>query len=115
MTNTMKNRPLTYGAMAAALAGALLVAPVASAEGDPEAGRVKSIPCMGCHAIPGYANVYPTYHVPLVGGQHAEYIVAALKAYKSKERSHPTMQAQAGSLSEQDMQDIAAFFAQARK
>ena len=68
------------------------------------------IPCMGCHAIPGYSNVYPTYHVPRVGGQHAEYIVAALKAYRAKERSHPTMQAQASTLSDKDIDDIAAFF-----
>lgn len=80
------------------------------AEGDAKAGQVKAIPCMGCHAIPGYSNVYPTYHVPRVGGQQAEYIVAALKAYRSLERSHPTMQAQAASLSDQDMADIAAYF-----
>jgi cytochrome c553 len=81
------------------------------AEGNAEAGQVKAIPCMGCHAIPGYSNVYPTYHVPRVGGQQAEYIVAALKAYKTRQRSHPTMQAQAASLSDQDMADIAAYFA----
>jgi len=80
------------------------------AEGDAKAGQVKAIPCMGCHAIPGYSNVYPTYHVPRIGGQHAVYIVAALKAYKAKQRSHPTMQAQAATLSEEDMNDIAAFF-----
>ena len=96
--------------MFAGLAVATLASAVARAEGDAKAGQVKSIPCMGCHAIPGYSNVYPTYHVPRVGGQHPEYIVAALKAYKAKQRSHPTMQAQASSLSEQDMNDIAAFF-----
>ena len=108
----MKIRLLSYAALVAFAAGTAL-ASAARAEGDPEAGKVKSIPCMGCHAIPGYSNVYPTYHVPRVGGQHPEYIVAALKAYKSKERSHPTMQAQAASLSEQDMMDIAAFFSSA--
>jgi cytochrome c553 len=93
----------------------MLAATAVRAEGDAKAGQVKSIPCMGCHAIPGYSNVYPTYHVPRVGGQHPEYIVAALKAYKAKERSHPTMQAQAASLSEDDMKDIAAFFASTSK
>ena len=97
--------------MFASLALATLAGATARAEGDAKAGQVKSIPCMGCHAIPGYSNVYPTYHVPRVGGQHPEYIVAALKAYKAKQRSHPTMQAQASSLSEEDMNDIAAFFA----
>lgn len=98
------------GALLATLMTGLLAAGGAHAEGDAMAGQVKAIPCMGCHAIPGYSNVYPTYHVPRVGGQHPEYIVAALKAYKAKERAHPTMQAQASSLSEQDMNDIAAFF-----
>jgi cytochrome c553 len=88
----------------------LIAATGVRAEGDARAGSVKAIPCMGCHAIPGYSNVYPTYHVPRVGGQHADYIIAALKAYKAKERSHRTMQAQAASLSEDDMKDIAAFF-----
>ncbi len=81
--------------------------------GDVTAGKTKAIPCMGCHGIPGYFNVYPSYHVPRVGGQHAEYIVAALKAYKNGDRAHKTMQAQAASLSEQDMADIAAYFASA--
>ena len=106
----MKNRRLFYSAVFASLALSMLASAGARAEGDAKAGQVKSIPCMGCHAIPGYSNVYPTYHVPRVGGQHPEYIVAALKAYKSKQRSHPTMQAQAASLSEEDMNDIAAFF-----
>lgn len=87
----------------------------AQTTGDAEAGQVKAIPCMGCHGIPGYNNAYPTYKVPKVGGQHAEYIVAALKAYKAKQRSHKTMQAQAAALSEQDMADIAAYFASASK
>lgn len=96
---------LTLGALALALSTNLFAA------GDPEAGKVKATTCMGCHGIPGYTNVYPTYKVPKLGGQHAEYIVAALTAYKNGERSHSTMEAQAGSLSEQDMADIAAFFA----
>jgi len=106
----MKNRRLFYSAVFASLALGMLASAGARAEGDAKAGQVKSISCMGCHAIPGYSNVYPTYHVPRVGGQHPEYIVAALKAYKAKQRSHPTMQAQAASLSEEDMNDIAAFF-----
>lgn len=80
------------------------------AAGDAGAGQIKAIPCLGCHGIEGYFTVYPTYHVPKVGGQHAAYVIAALKAYKSGERGHKTMQAQAATLSEQDMQDIAAFF-----
>ena len=100
--------------ISAAVTGiALVLATPAYAEGDAAKGKVKSITCMGCHGIPGYHNAYPNYPVPRVGGQHTEYIVAALKAYKSGRRGHKTMQAQAVSLSEQDMQDIAAYFASA--
>jgi len=93
-----------------ALACVLGAASATAAEGDPEAGAVKAMPCMGCHGIPGYFNVYPTYHVPRVGGQRAAYIVDALKAYERGDRAHPAMQGQAQSLSEQDMADIAAYF-----
>lgn len=82
----------------------------AFAEGDVEAGRIKANTCMGCHGIPNYNNVYPTYRVPKLGGQPAAYLEVALKAYKSGERPHPTMRAQAASLSDQDIADIAAFF-----
>lgn len=83
----------------------------ASAAGDATAGKTKAFTCMGCHGITDYHNVYPSYRVPKIGGQHAEYIVAALQGYKSGQRSHATMRAQAGSLSDQDMQDLAAYFA----
>ena len=85
----------------------------ASAAGDVEAGRVKANTCMGCHGIPNYNNAYPTYRVPRLGGQHPEYIVAALKEYREGKRPHPTMHAQALSLSDQDVEDIAAYLAKA--
>lgn len=66
--------------------------------------------CLGCHGVPSYTNVYPSYHVPRLAGQHAEYLASALRAYKNNERSHPTMRAQANGMSEQDILDIAAFF-----
>jgi Cytochrome c553 len=80
------------------------------AAGNPLEGKLKASTCMGCHGNPGYFNVYPTYRVPKLGGQHAEYIVSALKAYKAGQRKHGTMHANAASLSEQDMADIAAYF-----
>ncbi len=83
----------------------------ALAQGNVEEGRVKSYTCTGCHGIKFYKNVYPTYHVPRLGGQNEAYIAIALKAYRSGERSHETMRAQAGSLSDQDIADIAAYFA----
>jgi cytochrome c553 len=102
----MKNL-INLGVVAGALA---LTAATAFADGDSAAGKVKSQTCMGCHGIPNYTNVYPTYHVPRLGGQHAAYIVAALKAYKAGLRDHDTMHANAAGLNEQDMADIAAYF-----
>ncbi len=83
----------------------------ASAAGDPAKGAELATTCMGCHGIPGYRNGYPSYRVPKLGGQKAEYLVIALQGYRAKTRPHPTMQAQAASLTDEDMQNIAAFFA----
>jgi cytochrome c553 len=94
----------------AALACALSL-PV-QAGGDPVAGREKTSMCAGCHGIPGWRTAYPAvYKVPKLGGQHEEYIVAALKEYKNGERSHPSMDSIAASLTEQDMQNLAAYYA----
>lgn len=102
----MKTKLVLAAGVMLAMAGA------AHAAGDPAAGAKKATTCLGCHGVEGYRNAYPAYHVPKVGGQYAQYIVSALKAYKSGKRQHATMQAQAAGLSEQDMQDIAAYFAQ---
>ncbi len=83
----------------------------ARAAGDPAKGAELSTTCMGCHGIAGYRNAYPSYRVPKLGGQKADYIVIALQAYRAQTRPHPTMQAQAALLSNQDMQDLAAYFA----
>lgn len=96
--------------LGAALIGALLLSPAVIADGDPEAGRHKADTCLGCHGVDGADNVYPSYKVPKLGGQHPEYIVSALKAYQAGERDHPTMEAQATPLSDEDMEDIAAWF-----
>ena len=65
--------------------------------------------CLGCHGIDNYKNAYPEYRVPKLGGQHPEYLVIALKAYASKERSHATMHSHAATLSDKDMEDVAAY------
>ena len=101
-------------AVRALLGGALLTGGVpgaALAAGDVEAGGVKAYTCLGCHGIEHYVNVYPTYKVPRIAGQNAEYLVAALQAYKAGDRRHQTMQSNAGLLSDQDIEDIAAWFA----
>ncbi|HEX6006583.1 MAG TPA: cytochrome c [Longimicrobiales bacterium] len=97
------------------IAASLLAAtcgPLAAAQGNAEAGARKNSMCAGCHGIPGYKTAFPeVYSVPKIGGQHAAYIVKALQAYKSGERSHPSMRAIAATLSDQDMADLAAFYA----
>ncbi len=81
----------------------------ASAEADVQAGELRFNTCRGCHAIPGYTNAYPTFHVPRLAGQNPGYIVAALTAYQAGARAHETMKANASALSESDMADIAAY------
>lgn len=84
-----------------------------AADDDLQRGGDLAHTCAGCHGIPGYANVYPSYRVPLLGGQHAAYIESALKAYKSGARKHPTMRAQASSFSDDDIRAISVYIAQA--
>lgn len=79
--------------------------------GDAVAGRLAAETCLGCHAVEGYFNVYPSYHVPRIGGQQTGYIVSALKAYKDGSRKHGTMHANAINLSDEAIADIAAYFA----
>ena len=86
-----------------------LVSINAYATGDYEAGKIKAYTCTGCHGIVDYKNTYPTYHVPRIGGQSMEYLVIALKGFKSGERKHSTMNLQAEALSEQDIEDIAVY------
>ncbi len=104
--------PTTAGLRALALVMTALFAPLpANAAGDAEAGAKKAYTCLGCHGVKHYVNTYPTYHVPKIAGQHEAYLISALQAYRSKQRSHQSMQANAGLLSDQDIEDIAAYFA----
>ncbi len=98
--------------LAAFLLAAALSSPLA-AEGDPERGRILADPCLGCHGIEGNMTTYPPYHVPRLGGQNASYIVRALKGYASSDRKHEGMHAQSADLSDQDIEDIAAYFSSA--
>jgi cytochrome c553 len=102
----LKSHGLMFALLALAASGT-----AAAAEGNAAAGRQKASACMGCHNIGGYKTAFPqVYSVPKLGGQHAAYIVKALQAYKSGERSHPTMRAIAAGLSDQDMADLAAYY-----
>lgn len=99
-------------AAAAPAAPAPTAAPAAALSGNAETGRLLTYTCQGCHGIVGYKNVYPTYHVPRIGGQSAVYLTNALNEYRKGTRQHPTMQAQAQSFSDQDIADIAAFLSE---
>lgn len=84
--------------------------PLAAAEDDTAQGRLLAYTCMGCHGIEGYRNAYPSYRVPRIGGQKSAYIRTALKAYRDGSRRHPTMRAQGGSLTDEDIDQLAAYF-----
>src|ERR1700690_4235148 len=96
----------------AKLAGAALtltISVVAHAAGDPGQGEKKFYTCYGCHGVVNYKNAYPDYSVPMLRHQNGAYLIAALQEYRSGERPHATMHAQASSLSDQDIEDIAAY------
>jgi len=91
-----------------ALTAALCAASGAQAQ-DP--GARKATLCIGCHGIPGYQSSFPEVHkVPMIAGQGAAYLTAALTAYKKGVRKHPTMRAIAVSLSDADIADLAAHY-----
>ncbi len=95
-----------------ALMGMSFAAQAEDLKGDAAAGAKLNASCIGCHGIPGYQASFPeVYKVPMISGQNAKYIAAALNAYKKGERKHGTMRAIAGSLSEQDIADLAAYYA----
>jgi cytochrome c553 len=81
----------------------------AELKGDAAAGQKKFYTCYGCHGIENYRNAYPDYAVPKLKHQNQAYLVAALKEYRTGDRPHPTMHAQAISLSDQDIADIATY------
>jgi cytochrome c553 len=83
--------------------------------GSAETGKQLTYTCQGCHGITGYKNAYPSYQVPKIVGQNAEYLTNALTEYKQGARKHPTTQAQAQSFSEQDIADIAAYLSILKK
>jgi len=108
-SNPMKKR---YGLLAMSAAMALLLSATAWAKGDPARGRARAQMCEGCHGIPDYRTAYPeVYPVPRIGGQQAAYIVKTLQDYKAGARKHPTMRGIAATLTDQDMADLAAYYA----
>jgi cytochrome c553 len=99
-------------APAAAPAQAPAAAPAPAQPASPKLLQAKVAMCIGCHGIVGYQASFPeVYRVPMISGQSAKYIVSALTAYKNGDRKHPTMRGIATSLSEQDINDIANYYA----
>lgn len=78
------------------------------AEGSVEAGQTKAATCVACHGVAGN-SVNPLW--PTLAGQHRQYMVKQLKAFKTGGRTDPLMTPMTTSLSEQDMEDLAAYFA----
>ncbi|WP_107851015.1 c-type cytochrome [Oceanimonas marisflavi] len=93
--------------MTAAALVAMISAP-AFAAGDAEAGKAKAAVCAACHGAEGIStmDIYPN-----LAGQKAAYVVAQLKAFKAGERNNPIMAPMAMPLSDQDMEDLAAYYA----
>jgi cytochrome c553 len=89
------------------LAVALAAAGSAYAAGDAAKGKAKSAACMGCHGAGG-KSTNPMY--PKLAGQHAAYLVKAIKAYKDGTRNDPTMKAMTAALSDADIANLAAYF-----
>ena len=101
---------LVFAGVAGAASG---IAAAADIVGNAKAAENKVSMCIGCHGIPGYKGTFPeVYQVPALGGQSAKYIENALKEYQKGDRNHPSMRGIASSLSDQDMADVAAYYAQ---
>lgn len=103
------------GAMGLLAAAIAVPAHAQAVEGDPRAALAKNSMCIGCHGIPGYKASFPqVYNVPLIAGQNQKYLEAALQAYRKGDRKHPTMRGIAETLTDQDIADLAAYYAQAK-
>lgn len=96
----------------------LSLSPLAQAQtaGNADAAKGKISMCIGCHGIPMYKTAFPeVYSVPMIAGQSPDYIVKSLQAYRSGDRSHPSMRGIARGLSDQDIADVAAYYGGAGK
>jgi cytochrome c553 len=101
-----------YDLLALGVAAAFLLSATALAAGDPARGRARAQMCEGCHGIADYRTAYPkVYSVPKIGGQQAAYIIKTLQDYKTGARKHPSMRGIAATLSDQDMADLATYYA----
>ena len=111
---TASSPPATSAAPAQAPAAAAVqaAAPAKAVPASAKSVEAKVAMCIGCHGIKGYQASFPeVYRVPMISGQSAKYLAAALTAYKQGDRKHPTMRGIADSMTDQDITDIANFYA----
>jgi len=94
----------------AALVALTLTLSLSAIAGNPSRGQqLATEVCQGCHGMDGNLAIADGY--PLIGGQHEDYLVVALKAYRSGARDNAVMASFAQGLSDQDIEDVAAWYA----
>jgi cytochrome c553 len=108
MNDSNRKSPMTFRFFAPLALAMCLASTSALAEGDADAGKTKSVPCQACHGPDGNAGIDPQY--PRLAGQYRDYIAKALHEYKSGERKNPIMAGFAATLSDADIEDLAAYF-----
>ncbi len=110
-----KISPIIAAAFSAAALNVMAQVPATAAKGNADAGRQKAVAiCSGCHGVPGMRAAFPeVYQVPKISNQNEAYLLSALKAYKAGERYNQTMKAQASALTDKEMADLAAYYANA--
>jgi len=111
MGSRMRTGVLGIALVVGALASFTLQAQDAGPKADPVHGKAISYTCLGCHGVPGYQERIPNYSVPELRGQHPEYLVSALKEYKSGERSHSPCTRRQKSSPSRTWLILAAYFA----
>jgi len=87
--------------------GVFVVSANVLAAADIAKGKEASAACVACHGVGGHSTS-PMF--PIIAGQHADYIIHALRAYKTAQRKNPVMQATAQVLSDEDINNLAAYF-----
>jgi len=85
----------------------LLAASAPAFAGDPAAGQKKSQTCAACHGPDGNS---PAPDFPKLAGQHYDYLLKAMKDYKSGTRKNPLMAPMIANLTERDMEDLSAYY-----
>jgi cytochrome c553 len=109
----MKRIKIMFASAAMLMAGVILSGAVSAADGDgmqgdPERGRQLAPDCAACH---GSNGVSPSAAFPIIAGQHEAYLFTSLVAYRDRSRDNAIMSAAVVGKSDQDLRDLAAWFA----